>query len=184
MRIFNKFKGTKGFVSVWHRVIRFQYMITEEAKQRTKILAFWEEYGTEAVEKAFGTKRRTLFLWRRSWKRVVENSNPSIQSNVFQSTKESEYGTLASSMNSDEYVNKERTWGKRKCIHSSRNIHKPLVFHAPLFLPSVDSSLILEDSESHRLNLGTKVKYWKWIGRKHWGNQRISEHCIQVTVLH
>lgn len=79
MRIFNKFKGTKGFVSVWHRVIRFQYMITEEAKQRTKILAFWEEYGTEAVEKAFGTKRRTLFLWQKKLKEgggKLESLNP------------------------------------------------------------------------------------------------------------
>jgi transposase InsO family protein len=64
MRIFNKFRGTKGFISIWQRVIRFRYMITEQAKQRTKILAFWEEYGTEATEKAFGTKRRTLFYWQ------------------------------------------------------------------------------------------------------------------------
>ena len=66
MRIFNKFKGTKGFVSTWHRVIRFRYMITEQAKQRTRILAFWEEYGTEATHKAFGISRRTLFNWQRA----------------------------------------------------------------------------------------------------------------------
>ena len=64
MRIFNKFKGTKGFVSAWHRVIRFRYMITEQAKQRTKILAFWEEYGTDATKKAFGVSRRSLFNWQ------------------------------------------------------------------------------------------------------------------------
>ena len=65
MHIFNKFRGTKGFISTWQRVIRFRYMITEQAKRRTKILAFWEEYGTEAVLKSFGTKRRTLFEWQR-----------------------------------------------------------------------------------------------------------------------
>lgn len=79
MRIFNKFKGTKGFISTWERVIRFRYMITEQAKQRTKILAFWEEYGTDAVEKAFGTKRRTLFLWQKKLKEgkgKLESLNP------------------------------------------------------------------------------------------------------------
>lgn len=65
MRIFNKFRGTKGFVSTWERVIRFRYMITEQAKQRTRILAFWEKHGTEAVEEAFKVKRRTLFCWQR-----------------------------------------------------------------------------------------------------------------------
>jgi transposase InsO family protein len=66
MHIFNKFKGTKGFVSTWERVIRFRYMITEEAKRRTRILAFWEEYGTDAVKKAFGVSRRTLFNWQKA----------------------------------------------------------------------------------------------------------------------
>jgi len=68
MHIFSKFRGTKGFISTWERVIRFRYMITEEAKQRTRILAFWEKYGAEAVEEAFGTKRRTLFDWQRRLK--------------------------------------------------------------------------------------------------------------------
>lgn len=64
MRIFNKFKGTKGFITIWERVIRFRYMITEEAKRRVKILAFWDKHGTTATEEAFEVKRRTLFLWQ------------------------------------------------------------------------------------------------------------------------
>ena len=64
MRQFNKFKGTKGFISMWERVIRFRYMITEKAKQRTKILAFWEKFGDQAVKEAFGISRRTLFRWQ------------------------------------------------------------------------------------------------------------------------
>ena len=30
MRQFNKLKGTKGFITIWERVIRFRYMITEQ----------------------------------------------------------------------------------------------------------------------------------------------------------
>jgi transposase InsO family protein len=41
-------------------------MITEEAKRRTKILAFWEEYGDEATKKAFNTSRPTLFRWQKT----------------------------------------------------------------------------------------------------------------------
>ncbi|MBI3888603.1 DDE-type integrase/transposase/recombinase [Candidatus Nomurabacteria bacterium] len=65
MQIFNKFKGTKGFLSMYERVIRFRYMITEQAKQRTKILAFWERYGLPATKEAFGVSRPTLFRWQK-----------------------------------------------------------------------------------------------------------------------
>ena len=66
MRTSNKYKGTSGFKTTWERVIRFRYMITEAAKQRTRILAFWKKHGTEATEEAFGTKRRTLFNWQKN----------------------------------------------------------------------------------------------------------------------
>ncbi len=36
MRIFNKFRDTKGFISTWERVIRFRYMITKQAKERRR----------------------------------------------------------------------------------------------------------------------------------------------------
>ncbi len=68
MRQFNKFKGTKGFISTWERVIRFRYMITEEAKERCRILAFWQKHGTIATTEAFNIKRRTLFLWQKKLK--------------------------------------------------------------------------------------------------------------------
>jgi putative transposase len=68
MAFFNKFKGTKGFKSTWERVIRFRYMITEEAKRRCRILTFWEKYGTEAVKEAFGISRPTLFRWQKELK--------------------------------------------------------------------------------------------------------------------
>ena len=68
MRQFNILKGTKGFITTWQRMIRFKYMITKQAKERCRILAFWEKYGTEATEEAFKVKRRTLFLWQKNLK--------------------------------------------------------------------------------------------------------------------
>ncbi|MFH1145555.1 MAG: integrase core domain-containing protein [bacterium] len=66
MRIFNKFKGTKGFIATWERVIRFQYMITEQAKERVRILAFWEKHGDQATKEAFKASRATLFRWQKA----------------------------------------------------------------------------------------------------------------------
>ena len=68
MRIFNKLRGTKGFISTWERVIRFRYMITEQAKERCRILAFWEKHGDEAAQEAFKVSRRTLFRWQKKLK--------------------------------------------------------------------------------------------------------------------
>jgi len=54
-------------------------MITEQAKQRCRILAFWEKHGTEAVFEAFGVKRRTLFIWQKKLKEghgKLESLNP------------------------------------------------------------------------------------------------------------
>lgn len=68
MRQFNKFKDTKGFVATWERVLRFRYMITEEAKERCRILAFWEKHGDLATKEAFNISRRTLFRWQRALK--------------------------------------------------------------------------------------------------------------------
>ena len=39
-------------------------MITEEAKERCRILAYWEKYGDEATTEAFKVSRRTLFRWQ------------------------------------------------------------------------------------------------------------------------
>jgi transposase InsO family protein len=50
---------------MWERVIRFRYMISDKAKKRVKILAFWEKYGDEATKEAFGVSRRTLFRWQK-----------------------------------------------------------------------------------------------------------------------
>jgi hypothetical protein len=65
MRIFNKFRGTKGFITTWERVIRFQYMISEIAKERCRILASWEKHGDVATKEAFNISRATLFRWQK-----------------------------------------------------------------------------------------------------------------------
>jgi len=69
MRIFNRFRGTKGFISTWERVIRFRDMITKTAIKRTEILAFWSKHGLPATLDAFKVKRRTLFNWKSALKK-------------------------------------------------------------------------------------------------------------------
>ncbi|MEK9171910.1 MAG: integrase core domain-containing protein, partial [Patescibacteria group bacterium] len=79
MRIFNKYRGTKGFVVAAERGIRFRYMITKEAIRRTEILAFWSKHGLLATLDAFKVKRRTLFNWKRKLKQgdgKLEALNP------------------------------------------------------------------------------------------------------------
>lgn len=66
MRIRSNLRGTKGFVVAWERLIRFKYMITEKAKERTRILAFWEKYGDSATMEAFNVSRPTLYRWQQA----------------------------------------------------------------------------------------------------------------------
>lgn len=61
---FNKFKGTKGFLSAWQHLLRFRYMITEQARERCRILAFWERHGTKAATEAFHISERPLCRWQ------------------------------------------------------------------------------------------------------------------------
>lgn len=65
MKIQSKYRGIKGFVTVYNRAVRYRYMITEQAKKRYKILIHWDTYGLESTMSAFGVKRRTLFNWKR-----------------------------------------------------------------------------------------------------------------------
>ena len=73
MRQFNKFQNTKGFLSLWADIVRFRYMITEQAKQRCRILAFWEKHGDTATQEAFGATRRTLYRWQSALKKTGGN---------------------------------------------------------------------------------------------------------------
>jgi transposase InsO family protein len=46
-------------------------MITEQAKRRAKVLAFWERYGDGATREAFGVSPRTLFRWQEKLRRSL-----------------------------------------------------------------------------------------------------------------
>lgn len=105
MRQFNKFKGTKGFISTWNRVIRFRYMITEEAKRRTRILAFWERHGLGATKEAFNTSRATLFRWQKKLlqgRGKLESINPISTAPKKRRTRVVPFGV-------EEYIIRERT---------------------------------------------------------------------------
>lgn len=43
-------------------------MISEKAKERCRILSFWEKHGITATEEAFTIRRRTLFNWQKKLK--------------------------------------------------------------------------------------------------------------------
>ena len=75
MRIQNIYRGIKGFVTVYNRAVRYRYMITEQAKERMRILIHWQKHGLESTIDAFGLKRRTLF----NWKRLFNNGNRKVE---------------------------------------------------------------------------------------------------------
>jgi len=68
MKIFNKYRGTRGFVVAAERGIRWRYMITQTAIRRTEILSFWSKHGLAATLDGFKIKRRALFNWKRRLK--------------------------------------------------------------------------------------------------------------------
>lgn len=68
MKIHCKYTGVKGFLTVYNRAVRYQYMITDIALRRQKILIHWEKHGLESTMDAFGVLRRTLFNWKKSLK--------------------------------------------------------------------------------------------------------------------
>jgi putative transposase len=65
MIIHNKITGTRGFVSTYNEALRFRDMITPEAEERVRILAFWQKHGYSATKEAFRVSRATLFRWQK-----------------------------------------------------------------------------------------------------------------------
>ena len=68
MQQYNKTKGIKGIVTLYNEAVRFRYMITEQAKERCRILAFWEHHGLAVTKEAFQISRATLFRWQKALK--------------------------------------------------------------------------------------------------------------------
>lgn len=62
---FNKFRNTRGWLSLWENTLRLRCMKNQqEVERRVKILTFWKSYGDQAAKDAFGTSRRTLYRWQ------------------------------------------------------------------------------------------------------------------------
>ncbi|MDP2704551.1 MAG: integrase core domain-containing protein, partial [bacterium] len=79
MKIFSRFRGVRGFITLYNHMLRFRYMITEEAKRRVRILAFWERHGEEATKEAFHVSLRTLYRWQEAIEKAggkIEGLNP------------------------------------------------------------------------------------------------------------
>ena len=68
MRIFNVYRGVKGFVGVYHTALRYAYMITPKALHKARVLVFWQKHGLPATIEAFRVKRSTLFVWKQQHK--------------------------------------------------------------------------------------------------------------------
>ena len=65
-----KYTGIKGFLTIYNDGLRYRYMLTEKAKEKAKILIFWEKHGFEATLDAFPVKRSTLYLWKQIWEKA------------------------------------------------------------------------------------------------------------------
>ena len=67
MRIRSNLKGTKGWLYMWERGIRFRYMRNKkEVDRRVKALTFWNTYGLAATRDAYHVSRPTLFRWKKA----------------------------------------------------------------------------------------------------------------------
>jgi len=58
----------RGFVNLNRYAIRWNCMVTEKAKYKARVLAFWEKHGIQATMDAFKAKERTLYLWKKQRK--------------------------------------------------------------------------------------------------------------------
>ena len=67
-RTFYKIKGYRRAYDMLYSLRQFNE--SEVAKQRMKIMKFYEQYGEEATQKAFGADRKVIARWRqRLWER-------------------------------------------------------------------------------------------------------------------
>lgn len=64
MRIHCKYTGIKGALTIYRDALRWRYMITDTAKRRAEIRAFWDKHGLEATGDAFKVKKRTRYTWK------------------------------------------------------------------------------------------------------------------------
>src|SRR3989338_788990 len=79
--IFSRIKGLEEVKKVLKSLRKFSK--DEVAKERLKIIEFYQEYGEKTTTKAFGIRRNTVFVWK---KRLKESKN-SLSSLIPTSTK-------------------------------------------------------------------------------------------------
>ena len=68
----------KGFVKLADYTIRWLRMVSDKAKHKARVLAFWDKHGIGAAMEAFKVGRRTLFLWKQQLRQgngVLESLN-------------------------------------------------------------------------------------------------------------
>src|SRR3989344_805296 len=82
MKIHSKLAGTKGFISLWERMILFRDMITSRAEKRVEILSFFEKHGLEATKDAYKVSKATIYRWQKTF----EENERKIQTLVPKST--------------------------------------------------------------------------------------------------
>lgn len=58
--------GVRGFVRLNAYAIRWAHMIAKTAKERARILCFWDAYGLLATKEAFGVSQSTLYAWKQT----------------------------------------------------------------------------------------------------------------------
>ncbi len=78
-------RGIKGFNRWYNYAYKHTHMITKEAKQRLKIIQFWQNHGLKATEDAFGARRSTLYGWRKIYvdsSHKIESLNPGKQARI------------------------------------------------------------------------------------------------------
>lgn len=72
------FHGIRGYTR-FKRVSDLWEMTTKEAKERYRVIEFFDKYGLEATKEAFGVSRRTIYRWKASLKKgkgVITSLNP------------------------------------------------------------------------------------------------------------
>jgi putative transposase len=68
MQVLRKFYGIKGYWNFYDWSVRMDYMVTDKAKWKAKVVTFFEKYGLEATEEAFGIKKSSIYKWRKALK--------------------------------------------------------------------------------------------------------------------
>ncbi len=64
MQFIRTWYGVRGSSRLADYALRWSRMLTDQAKRRVRILAFWAKHGTEAAGEAFDISRATLYAWQ------------------------------------------------------------------------------------------------------------------------